>query len=275
LLLRVEIESLVRACGGVENMIILTITAPDNCENKEEWERRVNNLMTGKISRLCDGRYIHVRERQDRGAWHSHIIAYGGGDVRSGTRWNHKGRVVYANSLLFGKWWKACMVLFNEYVGVGRISAEPVKGNIKQVSGYLSKYVTKDLGLVVEKKKRLISYGKGVVRSTSWRVMLLNQYTSTWRLRVMAVERRIKECFPEIHVTKIAGCVYECVRDAFRGSEKRDKFMGWTDSLLRSGDYERIYFRKPDSCVINGEMCFRTGWDYDVVGEGALLLKAG
>lgn len=254
LLLRNEIWSLARTYG-LDRLVFFTVTSPDNCVDKAEWEKRVNRLMTGKVRLMCHGRFISVRQRQRRGAWHLHSICVADGDVRTGTRWNHIGRVAWANPELL-KWWKMCADLRNKYNGIGRISAEPIKGSVERAANYLSAYVTKD-DIGVELKKRIVTYGKGFVRSTCSRVMLLTERSSMWRVRLKAVARRVMDKFPYFDEARLHSVVYEIFRDVFKGAELREEFERWSQSLIRREDIEGTYFRSPDVEWMDGRLWVR------------------
>lgn len=77
-----NIDGLIKRVG-IESIVFVTLTTPDNCTDRFEAQRRFNNLARRVLPELFL-EYIAVPERQERGAFHWHLVAVAKGDVRTG-----------------------------------------------------------------------------------------------------------------------------------------------------------------------------------------------
>jgi hypothetical protein len=216
-LAKVEVREFVRAKGGLKNCVFLTFTTVDNCTEKSEFERRVNNVLTGVLRKACNGEYLMYRERQERGAWHIHVITDGGGDVRKGTKWGYNRKykrmeVVRPNEKL-RVWWRLCEKVRLSYDGFGRCSAEPLgktNDNVENSCGYVTKYVTKERS---GRGERCISYGRKLARATNRRCSMMTESAADWRSRCKKFALAMRSLFRSVSDDQIWGVIKQMMKD--------------------------------------------------------------
>lgn len=184
--LKVEVREFLRRYDPV-NCGFFTLTVSDDLHNKKDFEKVLNSAFTGFLRGMFGGRYIIVRERQEKrgrkngnaGAWHIHCLVYCGGDVTTGSRWNTvKGRLVCdrPNSFLL-KLRLAIRDKKGKYKSFGRYDLSPLKGAIENAAGYVCKYISKGLKYTGD---RLVSFGRKVPRAVMGRHTLLNESRAQW-----------------------------------------------------------------------------------------------
>ena len=81
--LRLRIEWLV-ARYGVGQVGMLTMTIRENITDRKEFERRFKSIATNVFPKLYLD-WLRVFERQQRGAWHAHVVVATKDDIRTGT----------------------------------------------------------------------------------------------------------------------------------------------------------------------------------------------
>jgi hypothetical protein len=238
-LLKVEVREKIREKGGLSHFVFLTFTTPDNCTDKREFERRVNNMLTGRLRTMTGACHLICRERQKRGAWHIHVIAYSQEDVRRGTKWgtDSRGRfAVIQPGRGLKPWWDLCKAVRKGYDGFDRCSAEPAgknKDDMESVAGYLCKYITKDKQ--PEHRKKLITYGGKWARSTTQRVMLLTYQAALYRHSLAAYAACLKRLWPSITDGQIWATILAMLKDARRTGENiGDIFDGARRQLMKN-----------------------------------------
>jgi len=175
------------ALVGIERVGFLTLTFADNVADNSEASRRWNSLKTGFFPKHY-GAFMLVKERQKRGAWHYHVLVDCKVDVRTnfdfdlhaeisqlrkgGYRKNEAKirpleKVYYKKSPLpLRRLWSINQDVEN--FGFGRPDLWPLKKAEEAVSSYMSKYLSKHIGVRPEQDKgvRLVSYSKNFPRST-------------------------------------------------------------------------------------------------------------
>ncbi len=183
--LSLNVSALVNAVG-LERLGFLTLTFPDNVVDFKEAYQRFNSLNVHYIKKHPDfGPWLCVKERQQRGAWHYHLLIDCGGDIRSGLDWEQirKGNYRSANERLRSLW-ADLRANLSKY-GFGRSELLPVRSNVQAVSRYVGKYISKHVGArkAEDKGVRLCSYSHNWPRSNSnfqWN----NQNAKKWRENV-------------------------------------------------------------------------------------------
>ena len=93
--IRLRIEWMVRTYG-LERIGLQTMTVRDNLTDRKEFERRFKSIATNVFPELYLD-WLRVFERQQRGAWHAHVVVATKDDIRTGTD------VVALNQLLKDK----------------------------------------------------------------------------------------------------------------------------------------------------------------------------
>ena len=81
--LRLKIEWLV-AAYGVNHVGLQTMTVRDNLTDRKEFERRFKSIATNAFPKIYV-EWLRVFERQQRGAWHAHVVVVTKDDIRTGT----------------------------------------------------------------------------------------------------------------------------------------------------------------------------------------------
>ena len=132
-----------------------------------------------------------VKERQERGAWHYHIIAETLFDVRTGFDflslqaigywrtqpggWKKFGKLIKKHERILHRsaspGLKSIWSLLNSSMkkyGFGRAHAAPLRSNVEAISKYMGKYISKFQGKRKQEDKgvRLTSTSKGFINST-------------------------------------------------------------------------------------------------------------
>lgn len=159
---------------GIENCAFLTLTFPDNVTDHREASRRFNNMNRRYLS-VHYGEWIWDRERQDRGAWHFHIIIQCKGDIRTGFDWDEylswiadfkagKKRRLKTGNPFLRSLWEMNRRAFANY-GFGRTEILPIRSSAEAVAKYVGKYIAKQIGQRPEEDKgvRLTSHSSGFV----------------------------------------------------------------------------------------------------------------
>jgi hypothetical protein len=93
--LRFKIEWMVRTYG-VNHVGLQTMTIRENVTDRKEFERRFKSISTNAFPKIYV-EWLRVFERQQRGAWHAHVVVVTKDDIRTGTD------VVALNQLLKDK----------------------------------------------------------------------------------------------------------------------------------------------------------------------------
>lgn len=145
-------------------MGFLTITFPDNVTDHKEAYRRFRSFNSNYFAKHESfGEWVHVKERQKRGAWHYHMIVVLKGDIRSGVNWEElaKGNYRSANPFLRSLW-KDLRENLENY-GLGRSELLPIRSNEEAMARYVGKYISKHMDQREEDDKgvRLVNYSRG------------------------------------------------------------------------------------------------------------------
>ena len=93
--LRLKIEWMVKTYG-IEHIGLQTMTIRENVTDRKEFERRFKSISTNVFPKLFLD-WLRLFERQQRGAWHAHVVVVTKDDIRTGTD------VVALNQLLKDK----------------------------------------------------------------------------------------------------------------------------------------------------------------------------
>jgi hypothetical protein len=162
-----DVEGFARQWGGEDYCAELTLTFAENIKDKAEASRRFNSLRPALIS-LGIRSFIGCWERQERGAWHLHLVIALAHPVR-----NQSDARMYLQRLRD----TICGTAENEHRdgllmkrGFGYIHhLAPIKKTAARFAGYFTSYLTKTWKALQGEKKRvrLITYARNVVRCAS------------------------------------------------------------------------------------------------------------
>ena len=121
--LRLRIEWMVKTYG-VEHIGLQTMTIRENVTDRKEFERRFKSIATNVFPEVYLD-WLRVFERQQRGAWHAHVVVATKEDIRTGTD------VVSLNQLLKDKRdRKICKAVY--YSGIKRLASPNLKAIWKE-----------------------------------------------------------------------------------------------------------------------------------------------
>jgi len=81
--IRTRIEFLVQTYG-LERVGLQTLTIRENVTDRKEFQRRFKSISTNVFPKIYED-WIRVFERQQRGAWHAHVVVATKRDIRTGT----------------------------------------------------------------------------------------------------------------------------------------------------------------------------------------------
>jgi hypothetical protein len=178
---------------GIERLGFLTLTFAEHVTCIEEANRRFNSLATGVLR----GRYrraIAVRERQDSGRLHFHLVVVLDADIRTGVDFDGIAKRNYgsAGDALRSEWafWRATAPKYH----FGRTELLPVKSNAEGIARYVGSYIGEHVRnrLDQDKGARLVSYlgyGPGD-RKASSQFSWATDRGWMWRQKVGAFLRR-------------------------------------------------------------------------------------
>jgi len=146
---------------GIERVAFVTLTFPDNCEDRDEAQGRFHSFYTNFLRRAYDPlEFIAVPERQERGAFHYHLATAFPCDVRTGFNFDacaaankakrdgdqsefRRQQQIYfesANDSLRGIW-RDLRSAAPRYQ-FGRCETLPVLSNAQGLARYVGAYVT-------------------------------------------------------------------------------------------------------------------------------------
>lgn len=121
--LRLRIEWMVKTYG-VEHVGLQTMTIRENVTDRKEFERRFKSIATNAFPKIYV-EWLRVFERQQRGAWHAHVVVVTKEDIRTGTD------VVALNQLLKDKRDRKINKAIY-YSGIKRLASENLRGIWKE-----------------------------------------------------------------------------------------------------------------------------------------------
>ncbi len=81
--IRLKIEWMVKTYG-VDHIGLKTMTIRENLTDRKEFERRFKSIATNAFPEIYL-EWLRVFERQERGAWHAHVVVVTKSDIRTGT----------------------------------------------------------------------------------------------------------------------------------------------------------------------------------------------
>jgi hypothetical protein len=121
--LRSKIEWMVRT-HGVNHVGFQTMTIRENVTDRKEFERRFKSISTNVFPKIYLD-WLRVFERQERGAWHAHVVVVTKQDIRTGTD------VVALNQLLKDKRDRKIPKAIY-YSSINRLASENLRGIWKE-----------------------------------------------------------------------------------------------------------------------------------------------
>ena len=181
---------------GINNILFLTLTFAENIKDNKEASRRFNIFNIHFLAKYL-GRWMLVKERQKRGAWHYHILIEVPFDARTGFDFNSyweigvlreilakplevedrkrilqqlrkaERRMVRNAPVKLRAFWTFCRSSAQKY-GFGWVHSAPIKDNVEAISKYVGKYISKHMGQRIKEDKgvRLTSTSRNFVNST-------------------------------------------------------------------------------------------------------------
>lgn len=176
---------------GINHVGFLTLTFPDNVTDHREASRRFDNLRRRFLS-VYFPRWMLVKERQKRGAWHYHILVDCQQDIRSGFDFdafkfisrlrsspggwntykvaikNYQRNMARSASPFLRSLWSDLPGRVKSY-GFGRCELMPIQTSVDAVAKYVGKYISKHVDARTEQDKgvRLFDSSRGMVRSST------------------------------------------------------------------------------------------------------------
>jgi len=181
-------ENIERFCRdiGIEKLGFLTLTYPDNVVDPKQAYTRFNSFNNNYLrkSEFFD-QWICTKERQERGAWHYHLLIDCGKDIKTGFNFNEVRSKNYTSvSSYLQKIWKELRTVLPRY-SFGRHELTPVLSNAQGISTYMAKYLYKGFCYRKPEDKgvRLFSTSGKMISSTpkfSW----LTDNSRQWRKNV-------------------------------------------------------------------------------------------
>jgi len=191
--LHLNVKRVVDLAPSVGHIGFFTLTFKDNVTEHKEAYSRFRSMNTNFLSKSSFfGEWVCVKERQQRGAWHYHLIIQTSEDIRTGFDFKKYGKsckmkihqLPYLHPLNapyrqemksalktaspgLHKIWKILRTELPKY-GFGRSELLPVLSNEDGLARYVGKYIGKHMG---ERKRsdkgvRLVNYSKNWVKNS-------------------------------------------------------------------------------------------------------------
>lgn len=175
---------------GISNVGFLTLTFPDNISDHKTAYKRFDNMRKRFLSQNF-GKWMWVKERQKRGAWHFHLLidcrvdirngfdfdeyshymdkrnkSYKKGDKENGKKYSRKA--LRSASAVLRDLWELLRVNLYKY-GFGRSELLPIKSNTEGMARYVGKYIVNHTGnrKPIDKGVRLTGYCSDFIRSNA------------------------------------------------------------------------------------------------------------
>lgn len=213
--LQENVKRLIDEAPDISYLGFLTLTFKENITCPKEASKRFKSFNSHFLSKSKDfGNWLAVRERQGRGAWHYHMLVRLPYDIKTGFLWD-----VYDHALKFRdktapyrskknqiyrkimsqatksasprlrQYWQELRLACSKY-GFGRSEMLPIKSNIKAMTLYVGKYVSKELGERDSRDKgvRLVNYSQGWIKNSP-KFQWNSDGSREWRRKLMLFSR--------------------------------------------------------------------------------------
>lgn len=174
---------------GLNYVGFLTLTFKDNVTDHHEASRRFKSL-NKHFLKTTFGNWILVKERQNRGAWHYHILIDCKTDIRTGFNWKAAVCRDYTSaSPALKNLWAKLRKAMPKY-GFGRSELMPIRSNKDGIGRYVGKYISKHVGVREERDKgvRLFSSSSGF-RPANTNFAWNTPHAWVWRMKVKEFAR--------------------------------------------------------------------------------------
>jgi len=195
-------DRFVSLAPSLDHIGFLTITTPDNCTDYKDLYRRWHSFNTHFLKKSPDfPHYLGVKERQQRGALHLHLLVHVKCDIRTGYDW--ESYLLARDLKREGKPWRnvaaKCYRSATPYLaylwpllrqelpkyGFGRSELLPIRSSVEAVSRYVGGYLSKHLSHREQwdKGMRLMFADRSWVKH-SCRFQFLTEGSKQWREKV-------------------------------------------------------------------------------------------
>jgi len=181
---------------GFSKTGFLTLTFSDNVADNKEASRRFNSLKTHFFPKHFD-EYLLMKERQDRGAWHYHVLVACRKNIRDGIDFDaiygrskngvrnkikpdYRSANPYLRSL-----WKSLRENLPSF-SFGRSELLPIESSAEAAGRYMGKYVSKHIGSRKEEDKgvRLFSCSRSFQRAANTNFAWHTDGSREWRRKL-------------------------------------------------------------------------------------------
>jgi hypothetical protein len=166
--LYLNVRRLISLAPSIGHVGFLTLTFKDNVTDAREAYDRFRSMNSHYLSPSPDfGHWICVKEPQDRGAWHFHLLVILLFDILTGFDFEAVKRKDYRSaSPYLRRLWSDLRMNLPKY-GFGRSELLPIKSNGEGIGRYIGKYISKGIRGRSDDQKgvRLVTYSKGWSRN--------------------------------------------------------------------------------------------------------------
>jgi hypothetical protein len=195
-------DRFVSMAPSLDNIGFLTITTPDNCTDYKDLYRRWHSFNSNFLKKSPDFlHYLGVKERQQRGALHLHLLVQVNGDIRTGFDWENyllardlkkdgkpwrkvAAKCYRSATPYLAKLWPLLREELLKY-GFGRSELLPIRSSVEAVSRYVGGYLGKHMSHREQwdKGMRLMFADRAWVKHSS-RFQFLSEGSKEWREKV-------------------------------------------------------------------------------------------
>lgn len=234
-------ERFVSLAPSIDYVGFLTITTPDNCTNYHELQKRWNSFNSHYLKKSPHFRhYLGVKERQDRGALHLHLLVMLAFDIRTGfdwegylesnelkkkgKPWRHVASKCYrsASEDLRGLWAELRDVL--PRYGFGRSELLPIRTTVEGIARYVGGYLGKHIGQreLRDKGMRLTFADSGWIKNSP-KFQFFTDGSREWREKVELFAMVLKcSDFSDLHERLGPGWCHRYKREILEIKETLD-----------------------------------------------------
>jgi hypothetical protein len=204
---------------GIEHIAMQTLTIRENITDGKEFNKRFHSIASNVFPKLYRG-WLRVYERQERGAWHVHVVVATKVDIRTGSQPDALNRLLKAKKdgtitkavyysgiqtlaspnlrMLWKEFRRLCGLReFKQrrkskgkrYYKFDASHMVPLVGSPKALAAYVSKYISKGFKhrRPSDKRMRLVGCSRNVSRICSEQFSWVDGAGRVWRLKLGAL----------------------------------------------------------------------------------------
>lgn len=164
-----NVSRLISLAPSIGHVGFLTLTFADNVTDHKEAYDRFRSFNSHFLSAYPEiTHWISVKERQERGAWHYHLLVVLKDDIQQGIDFEEfSNQIYYSAPLYLRDLWRDIREACKKYK-LGRSELLPIKSNAEGMARYLGKYISKHLNHrdTEDKGVRLVNSSRNWIKNS-------------------------------------------------------------------------------------------------------------